>query len=485
MDTVHRGISMRRSLRSGLGLAAALAAVAFTPAAAAEPTVAGAPGAGDPFFPLAGNGGYDVRHYALDLGYDQPANQLAGRAVIIARATQRLDRFDLDLRDVYAVSQVTVNGRTADFSQAGQELVIGPRRRLERGHRFVVTVAYAGQPAPVVDPDQSIESWIPTDDGAFVVNEPQGAPGWFPVNDTPRDKATYDFRVTVPAGRVVMANGVLVSRRSHGATTTWRWVERAPMASYLATVTNGAFETRFGRLSDGLPRFDAVDPQTREHPADPPNPALAWTRLAPEDEIIHFFSDLYGRYPFESVGGIVDWAPDVGYSLESQGRPNYDRIPGPSEVVHELAHQWFGDSVTPATWPDIWLNEGFATWSEWIYAERHGGPTAQSRFDELYAIAEASKEGQNLWFPAPAALPGPDALFSTPVYERGAMTLQALRQKIGDATFFAILRDWCRENRYQNVTTADFITLAERDSGRQLDAFFDVWLYQQGRPTTW
>jgi aminopeptidase N len=175
----------------------------------------------------------------------------------------------------------------------------------------------------------------------------------------------------------------------------------------------------------------------------------------------------------------------VGYALESQTRPNYHRIPGESTVVHEIAHQWFGNSVTLAVWPDIWLNEGFATWSEWIYAERHGGESAQETFDELYATPEDSEDGQDLWFPAPAALPGPEAMFHTPVYDRGAMTLQALREKVGDGTFFRILRSWYSENRNGNVTTADFIALAERESGLDLDDFFRVWLYEEGRPEAW
>jgi aminopeptidase N len=151
--------------------------------------------------------------------------------------------------------------------------------------------------------------------------------------------------------------------------------------------------------------------------------------------------------------------------------------------VHELAHQWFGDAVTLAKWPDIWLNEGFATWSEWIYNERHGGPSAQETFDELYAPPEADNE--DLWSPAPAALPGPEVLFSRPVYDRGAMTLQALRGKIGDRAFFNLLRSWYRDHRGGNVTTADFIALAERKSGRDLSGFFRVWLYREGKPQSW
>ena len=447
--------------------------------------VAGAPGAGDPFFPLAGNGGYDVSHYSLRLDFFPVANQLSGRATIIARATQNLERFNLDLRDFYAVSRLTVNFAPATFTHQGQELAITPLRGLRRGTWFVVVVEYAGQPQPVVDPDGGVEGWVATDDGAYVVNEPQGSPGWYPVNDTPKDKATFDFTVSVPAGSTAMANGVLLSRFQRGGRSTWRWAERTPMAPYLATATNGPFETRFDRLPSGLLRYDAVDPDTRENIASAPNPALAWARLSAVPEILSFLSDLYGPYPYDSIGGVMDWAPHVGYSLEAQSRANYWSIVPQSTVVHEIAHQWFGDAVTLAVWPDIWLHEGFATWSEWIYAERHDGATAQQRFDELYAIPEDSDVGQDLWFPAPAALPGPEFLFHPPVYERGAMTLQALRERVGDATFFEILRAWVRENRNRNVTTADFIALAERESGLDLDAFFHVWLYEEGKPQGW
>ena len=474
---------LRRSFVSFLVLACVLL-IGAVPASATR-YVVGAPGAGDPFFPLAGNGGYDARHYSLDLSYDQAGNMLAGRVAMAARATENLRRFNVDLRDFYDVTKVTVGGHAASFTHEGQELSIDPRPKLKKGQPFVLVVEYTGQPEPIVDPDESIEGWIPTDDGAFVVNEPQGSPGWFPVNDTLRDKATYDFTVTVPAGHTVMANGVLQGKQDNGDTTTWRWLEEDPMASYLATATNGPFETRFGRLQNGLPEYNAVDPDTRVNRTSPPNPALAWDRLAPQGEIVDFFSDLYGRYPFTSVGGIIDWAPDVGYALESQTKPNYHRIPGASTVVHEIAHQWFGDAVTIAVWPDIWLNEGFATFSEWIYAERHGGATAQEQFDELYAIPESDPAFEDLWFPAPAALPGPAELFHTPVYDRGAMTLQALRVKIGDETFFRLLRDWYRIGSRDNVRTADFIALAERVSGQQLDSFFDVWLYQEGRPGSW
>jgi aminopeptidase N len=472
-------------LRRSLALAAVASLIAV-PAALAKPYVKGSEGSGDPFFPRAGNGGYDVGHYDLTIDYDQPANHLEGAAVIDATATQNLKFFNLDLRVFYEVSSVRVDGELAKTRHwREQELRIKPRSRLDSGEDFTVRVVYSGTPEPIVDPDQSIEGFIPTDDGAFVVAEPQGSPGWYPVNDSPKDKATFEFDITVPAGHTVMANGELVSHTSTAVGERWRWREDDPMAPYLATATNGPFQTDFYTTGFGLPMYDAVDPDTRPSGSTTPNPALAFERLAPQGEIIQFFSGLYGEYPFTTGGGIVDWAPNVGYALESQTRANYHRVPGPSTVVHEIAHQWFGNAVTLETWPDIWLNEGFATFSEWIYTEEHGGATAQENFDDLYSIPEDDPAFQDLWFPAPAALEGPEQLFHTPVYDRGAMTLQALRVKVGDDTFFEILRSWYEDNKYGNVSTEDFIALAEEESGQGLEHFFQVWLYQEGRPESW
>src|SRR5262245_10825241 len=228
MTSSRAGSSSRGgTLRRTCLLATALAVLVVVPVSGAETPqyVAGAPGAGDPFFPLAGNGGYDVGHYSLRLHFFPGANRLSGRATIIARATQNLERFNLDLRDFYAVSRLTVNFTRATFTHQGQELAITPRRGLRRGSWFVVVVEYAGQPQPVVDPDGALEGWVATDDGAYVVNEPQGAPGWYPANDTPKDKATFDFTVSVPAGSTAMANGVLLSRFERGGRSTWRWAE--------------------------------------------------------------------------------------------------------------------------------------------------------------------------------------------------------------------------------------------------------------------
>jgi aminopeptidase N len=455
-----------------LAVAAAPAAAEFTP---------GADGAGDPFYPNAGNGGYDVSHYSLKLDYEPQNEQLAGDVSISARATQDLSSFNLDLRG-YKVQSVTVNGSAASFSRKGQELTITPSAGLRRDRDFSVRVVYDGHANYVLDPDKSKDGWIPTDDGAFVVNEPQGSPTWFPANDTPKDFATFDFAITVPEGRTALANGVLVSQTDNGDTTTWRWREDSPMVPYLSTATNGVFELRTGTIA-GVPEYNAVDPNTRRFGDKQPDPDLAWSRLAVQPEALQFLIDLYGPYPFDSVGAIVDYAPNVFYSLESQTKPNYWVIPSELTIVHELAHMWFGDAVVLERWPDMWLNEGFATWSEWRWTEsRPGGKSAAQQFDDLYEIPEDSAEGQDLWFPAPNGLHDASELFHTPVYDRGAMTLQALREKVGEEKFLEIVRTWYAENRHSNVTTQDFIALAERVSGLQLDHFFDVWLFQEGRP---
>jgi aminopeptidase N len=455
-----------------VALCAAVLVLATGAAAQAAVFTPGSPGLGDPFFPLAGNGGYDVAHYDLELGYDPASNQLSAHAEITATATQNLSRFDLDLRG-FSISRLRVNGDRASFRRAGeQELVITPRDGIRAGRRFTTTIDYAGEPQVVTDPDESIEGWVPTDDGAYVVGEPQGSPGWYPANDNPQDKATFDISVTVPEGITAMSNGVLVDRDTRRHKTTWSWRETDPMAPYLATATLGRFDLDILRI-DEIPTYVAVDP--------------VWSKdklkaLEKLPDIVDFLESIYGRYPFNAVGAIVDNAPDVGYSLESQTKPNYDSAPGESLIVHETSHQWFGDSVTLSQWPDIWLHEGFATWTEFYWSEVTGGPTAQEIFDELYAIPADDAE---FWTPAPNALGEPAFLFSGVVYDRGAMTLQALREKVGDFAFFRIMRGWATQNRYGNVTTGQFEHFAEQISGKRLNRFFEVWLRRAEKPTSW
>lgn len=436
------------------------------PATAAGST--GAPGVGDPYFPLAGNGGYHVSHYDLTLSYDPGSGRLDGKAVLTARATQRLTRFDLDLKGL-KVTGLTVDHTKAAHRRDGQELVVTPARPLHKGRLFRVTVTYSGTPGPVTDPDGSLDGWIPTDDGAFVAGEPQGAMTWFPANNHPLDKSSYDITITVPEGRTAVSNGVLLGRSTKNGRTTFRWRQSEPMAAYLATATVGTFRVERYTTRDGVEVYNAVDPREA---------AAAAPVLKKLPSVLEWESALFGPYPYRAAGAIVDRAPNVGYALETQTRPVYDSAPGLSTLVHESAHQWFGNSVSLTSWQDIWLNEGFATYAEWLWSEQHGGESARAAFDSLYA----TPADDPLW-EFPSADPGSGAnIFGAPVYARGAMTLQVLRDAVGDRAFLRILRAWATRHRHGHGTTAQFERLAERESGKDLTALFRTWLHTAGKP---
>jgi aminopeptidase N len=455
----------------------ALAGLVAGPALAAGPAP-GAATAGDPYFPLQGNGGYDVAHYGLTLDYRPASGVLNGVATIDATATQALSRFDLDLRRTMAVSSVTVAGRPAAFAQPAdlqQELVVTPATPLPAGKAFTVVVRYSGVPSPVTDPDGSIDGWVATEDGAFVVNEPQGSPSWYPCNDTPRDKAGFDVTVTVPQGLTAIANGVLVDTATADGRTTYRWSQPQPMSTYLAFVTTGVFQVSTGTTPAGIPYLNAVDPSEADK---------SRAQLAKLPAMLDFFQSVYGDYPWNSGGALVDHAPEVGYALETATRPEFDRAPDELTLAHELAHQWLGDDVTLARWRDIWINEGFAEWSSWYWSEHTGQAGAQQFFQRFYAT---TAKDTGFWNPPPGDPGGAENLFAGSIYDRGAMTLQALRVKIGDdAAFLSLLRDWVAAHRYGNATVDDFVTFTEqRFPGLGLEHFFDVWLYQPGKPTDW
>ena len=432
----------------------------------------GAEGAGDPYFPKYGNGGYDVAGYDLELRYDPATDQLRGTATITATATQDLSRFNLDLSKL-TVRAVQVDGQKATSAAQGAELVVTPPAGIAAGRPFTVVVDYGGNPDQLGNAVLGEGGWMETPTGAIALGQPESASTWFPVNDHPSDKATFRLAMTVPNGVEVLSNGVPEPNRTSGGWTTWTWAEKSPMASYLSMVVIGQY--RITRSThNGKPMVLAV---AESLPANGP----AAQSLARTAEITDFLATKFGPYPFDANGGVVVADQQIGYALETQTRPVYGPSffgSGPNETViaHELAHQWFGDSVALKRWQDIWLNEGFATYAEWLWDEHEKLLTVQQSFDDVYESYPWDQPGEV------TGDPGAQRIFGNAVYQRGGMTVYALRRSIGDAAFDQLLKRWTAEHRDGNATTDDLVALAEEISGKQLDDLFQAWLFGKTKP---
>ena len=469
-----------RSRRLLLVLTLLVATVLFaTPSGGAAPVPscdpgdpnAGALGVGDDYYPLYGNGGYDMQHVDLAFRYRPKTHAIRAVATIDATATQTLSCFSLDLVGL-EVRDVTVDDETATFTRDDDELIVTPASLLGLNAAFTVRIAYGGVPTAFVDIWDLPGGFVPTNDGLLTFGEPESAALWFPVNDHPTDRASYTFNVTVPAGYRVVANGIREGVTTTGRWKTHVWQAQDPMPSYLVTVDIGDFDLRFGETASGLPIIDAVDPDLN---------GAADASLARQPEMIEFLESRFGPYPFEAAGAIAPASRKLLYALETQTRPIYAWYTWPDgdfTVLHELAHQWFGDLVALDRWQHMWLNEGFATYAEWLWDEHEGGPTPA---ETLQAVWDAIPRRSNFWNLV-IGDPGVQALFNGPVYVRGAMTIQALRNAVGDTDFWTIVDEWIARNEFATGTTDEFIALAEEISGQDLSALFELWLFTPGRP---
>ncbi|MGK2947337.1 MAG: M1 family metallopeptidase, partial [Acidimicrobiales bacterium] len=425
----------------------------------------GEAGVGDPYFPGLGNTGYDVAHYTLELTWLADAGSLEGTTTIEATAEQDLSQFNLDLAGL-EVASVEVDGEPAAVRHEGRELVVSPAAGIEEGTAFTTVVDYGGVPEPISEGTTLFEvGWQTHGREAFVVSEPSGAATFYPVNDHPTDKASYTIEVTAPDDQTVAASGLLVAEEPAGdGTRRWTYEARDEMASYLLQIAIGDLE-----LIDA----GAVGDVVVRHAFHRSLVDAATDTTARTAEMLELMQDVYGPFPFE-VYGVLAVAPPLGFALETQtltiiGSDLATRGRGSDQILlHELAHQWVGNAVSPATWKDIWLNEGFATYSEWLWLERTGVADAAE-------VARSYQGSRGL--DRPAGDPGPDELFSGTVYVRGAMALQALREQIGDEAFFAVLPAWFGAHDDGTASTEDLIALAEEISGQELDALFQDWLY--------
>ncbi|MFF2964142.1 M1 family metallopeptidase [Streptomyces sp. NPDC057963] len=455
---------MRRLLNRRRRTAAALVAavvsgslLATVPASAAI----GGPGVGDPYFPDDGNSGYDVSHYDVRIAYD-PArtDRLDGDTTVTARALTGLDRFSLDLKG-FTVASVSVNGTPAKaFSRSGaHKLVITPARPIAKGTTFAVRVTYAGKP--------DAEGWHTLKSGgAYVTGEPHAATSWYPANDHPSDKATFDLTATVPEGWTVVGNGLPGPATAKDGKKTFRWSEDRPMATYLSTVAIDRFTVHRGKTSAGTPVITAYSPDA----------VIDLDAEAEQTEILDFLTAKFGPYPFSSAGAIVVGATkdptDGPVAMETQSRPTFSTMFFDSSLVHENTHQWFGDSVSFKDWRDGCIAECVAQYAGQLWEEHKG-----TDLDKDYYLPEVeeNKDDPSFWSTR-LYDPGQGKELDSALYFKGSLMLHALRRTVGDDAFFGTLKTWTHDHAYGNASFRQFEALAAKVSGKDLTGFFGAWV---------
>jgi aminopeptidase N len=453
-------------------------AVSTAPSTASPSDPAGNPdGVGDALFPALGNPGLDVQNYDVKLAYEPDSGALVGEVTLTVAPTQTREVFTLDASGP-DVSRVVVDGRDAAFVQDGVELRITPSAPLTLGHQVDVTVDWTENPKSLMSDVGLQEGWFATNGGSYVLNEPDGARTWMPSNDHPSDKATWTFAITVPKGLTAVANGEHVSTTSGPDGDTWVWREDHPMATYLVQVLTGDYELVEGSGPDGLPLLSVVLRSDR---------ALMQPYLDSIVPQIDFFDGFFGPYPLDRYG-IAMSDSFGGLAMETQERSLFSREDFQSGELghweqlllsHELSHQWFGDAVTLARWQDIWLNEGFATYAEWMWLDHTGDQSLVTTARDALQSKRSTDAGA-----ASTADPAVDDLFGFNSYDGGAVVLHALRLTIGDTDFFSLLQQWVQHNTGTSRTTDDFIALAEQVSTDDLTQFFNDWLFSAVPPSS-
>jgi aminopeptidase N len=423
-------------------------------------------GIGDPYYPDDGNLGYDVRDYHVSLTYSPRRTSIVATTLITARATGRLRRFDLDLSGL-TVDSVRVDRRPARFARTFvHELVIRPARAIRAGADFRVLVAYHGRLRLL--PDQQVSSgWhhATTPGSGFIAGEPHSCTAWYPCNDHPLDKARFALDATVPRPLSVVSNGTQLPTVDHGRTRTFRWRLDDPTTTYLTMMYIDRLTFRRSTLPDGVKVVSAFGPQ--------PGAALGRESMLPA--ILAFLSSKFGPYPASGAGGVFIDAK-FGFSLETYTRPMFTKGIGISTIVHENAHQWWGDHVSIRHWRDVCLNECFASYAQWMWDEHNGADLDQRYKNDVTRFAAA--------FKYPLYDMGPGHEFDGPgVYFKGQWFLHALRNKLGTAAFFSALQEIQRTYANRNLSMTGLRDRLEKDTGVDLTSFWRDWVLHTGVPS--
>ena len=426
----------------------------------------------DPYLPNTGNFGYRVSRYELELEYKVTINRLAGAATITAVTLAALKTFTLDLSSALGVAKVTVNGRRpASYRSTAGKLHITLASALPTGAAMQIHVRYGGSPKPnhTIWGDVGFEELT---NGVLVAGQPNGASSWFPCDDHPTSKASYRIQISTETPYRAIANGDLISRRVKAGMTTWTFELAEPTSTYLITLQIGDYGLR--KLPKAPVTMQAVLPERLDRAFD--------QTFARQPQMMKLFTRLFGPYPLSTGYTVVVTDDSLEIPLEAQGisifGSNHCDGTRRSErlIAHELAHQWFGNSVTVRRWRDIWLHEGFACYAEWLWSQEAGGPSTDELARQYYRRLTDSRQDLLL------ADPGPRDMFDDRVYKRGALTLHALRGVLGDQNFFDLLREWTTRYRHATVVTDDFTGLAANYAQTSLRGLWDAWLYSTPVP---
>lgn len=420
----------------------------------------------DPYYPRTSNPEIDTLHYNLALAWDRTI--LTGRTTIAFRATEETNSVMLDMSTRLSVAEVALDGSAMAYIQVGDSLVIDVIG-VARNSRHTLTIDYSGVPKPVRAPSRRSDldeglGWTvdPTGD-VYTFQEPYGAFTWYPVHDHPSDKALYDVQVTVPKGQVAVFNGQLVGQSTQRpGTTTWRWHTDEPMASYLTTIAIGPYRAYHETMPDGTPATYWLLPQDR---------ALA-PRLEREARTAFgWLEERLGPYPFDTFGIVI---VDGASGMETQTMITLSRgalNERDAVVAHEIAHQWFGDAVTPDTWQGLWLSEGWAMYmQQWFEKDtgryEYGGGMSRWRPLDNESRARSGPPGDY----------DPRTFADLNVYLGPAMMLDAIRERVGDSRFQALARSWVADHEYGNVDRAEFVRWLNAKTGKDFRPLVHLWL---------